>query len=90
MNACDEILHAIAAAGFAPKDFFLTQPPAPDKKDKAAYARWYVRERRRWSIAQRMYRYGLTAHDLALIAPELPAASGADGGVTQARRMNGE
>jgi len=89
MNARDEILHAIAAAAFAPKDFFLTQPPASEK-DKAAYARWHVRERRRWSIAQRKYRYGLTAHDLALIAPELPAASGADGGVTQARRMNGE
>jgi hypothetical protein len=60
----DEIKRLIAASGFVAKDFFLTQPPAPGKKNKPAYATWRARERRRRSIAQRMYRDGLTAHDL--------------------------
>jgi hypothetical protein len=61
----DAINHQAAAAGFKAKDFFLTQPPAPDKKEsKTAYFRWKRREVRRRQIAQRMYRYGLTAHDL--------------------------
>jgi hypothetical protein len=60
----DEIKRLVTATGFAAKDFFLTQPPAPDRKDKAAYATWCARERRRRSIARRMYRHGLTAHDL--------------------------
>jgi hypothetical protein len=86
MNARDEILHAIAAVGFVPKDFFLTQPPTPDKKDAAA---WLVHARAApKSIAQRMYRSGLTAHDLAPTSSELFAANGADGEVTQARRTD--
>jgi hypothetical protein len=60
----DEVKRLITATGFVAKDFFFTQPPAPDKKDKAAYATWRARERRRRPIAQRMYRHGLTAHDL--------------------------
>jgi hypothetical protein len=44
---------------------FLTQPPAPSRKDEETYAAWQERERRRRSIAHRMSLYGLTAHDLA-------------------------
>ena len=58
----NEINRLIKAAGFAAKDFFLTQPPPP--KDKTAYAGWKAREASRRRIAQRMYRYGLSAHDL--------------------------
>jgi hypothetical protein len=60
----DEISRMIAAAGLAPVDFFLTQPPRPAQDDEVAYARWQVRERRRKPIAHRMGLYGLTAHDL--------------------------
>jgi hypothetical protein len=60
-----EIKRLLAAAGLAPKDMFLTQPPAPDKKrDEVAYAAWQERERRRRPIAHRLALYGLTAHDL--------------------------
>jgi hypothetical protein len=69
----DEIKRLLAAAGLVPRDMFLTQPPAPDKKDEAAYARWQARERRRRSIAHRMALYGLTAHDLA---PHRPREGG--------------
>ena len=62
----EEIRRLIKVNGFAPRDFFLTQPPGPDPKDKPARARWQAREQRRRLIVQRMARYGLTAHDLAL------------------------
>jgi hypothetical protein len=66
----------IAAEGFAPKDFFLTQTP-PEKVD--ALARRKTRERRRRPIARRMARWGLTAHDLALVSvPRKPPTATAD------------
>jgi len=58
-----EIKRLMEATGFVAKDFFLTQPPPPDKKDDA-YPRWKAREVSRRRIARRMYRYGLPAHDL--------------------------
>src|SRR5262249_10648520 len=66
----------IAAEGFAPKDFFLTQTP-PEKVD--ALARRKTRERRRRPIARRMARWGLTAHDLTPVSvPRKPPAATAD------------
>jgi hypothetical protein len=67
----------IAAEGFAPKDFFLTQTP-PEKAD--ALARRKTRERRRRPIARRMARWGLTAHDLTPISghPGKPPTATAD------------
>src|SRR5262249_30410628 len=67
----------IAAEGFAPKDFFLTQTP-PEKVD--ALARRKTRERRRRPIARRMARWGLTAHDLTPISghPGKPPTATAD------------
>ena len=47
-----------------PKDFFLTQPPAPDRKDEVAFAQWLERERQLPPIAHAMACYRLTAHDL--------------------------
>jgi hypothetical protein len=61
----EEIRRLIKANGLQPRDFFLTQPPAPDPKDKPARARWQAREQRRKPIAQLLAWYGLTAHDLA-------------------------
>src|SRR5262245_39054145 len=52
----------IAAEGFAPKDFFLTQTP-PEKVDELA--RRKNRERRRRPIARRLARWGLTAPEVA-------------------------
>jgi hypothetical protein len=67
----------IAAEGFAPKDFFLTQAPPPEKVD--ARARWKTRERRRRPIARRMAQWGLTAHDLAPVSvPRKPSTATAD------------
>jgi hypothetical protein len=67
----------IAADGFAPKDFFLTQAPPPEEVD--ALARWKTRERRRRPIARRMARWGLIAHDLAPVSvPRKPPAATAD------------
>jgi hypothetical protein len=63
--AIEKIKRLIEAEGFAPKDFFLKQPPSPDPKDKAAYARWRAREERRKPIARLMARHGFTAHALA-------------------------
>ena len=60
----DDIKQRITKHGFTPKDFFLTQVPAPNKKDRVAYGQWKRREVQRRPIAQRMYRHGLTAHDL--------------------------
>jgi hypothetical protein len=82
-----EIKRLIAAAGFVPKDFFLTQPPTPDKNDEAAYGRWLARERRRRPIARLLYRCGFTAHDLAPENPELRTVDGADG---EKERMSAE
>src|SRR5215510_10157237 len=66
----------IAAEGFAPKDFFLTQTP-PEKVD--ALARRKTRERRRRPIARRMARWGITAHDLAPVSvPRKPPAATVD------------
>jgi hypothetical protein len=73
----EEIRQLINANGFTARDFFLTQPPGPDPKDKPARARWQARERRRNLIVQRMARYGLTVHDLA--PPEMKR--GVDGTV---------
>jgi hypothetical protein len=66
----------IAAEGFAPKDFFLTQAP----KEVDALARWNTRERRRRPIARRMARWGLTAHDLTPVSghPGKPPTAMAD------------
>jgi hypothetical protein len=58
----DEIRRMIKAAGFAAKDFFLTQSPPPEGD---AYAAWKAREVSRRRIAQYMFRHGITAHDLA-------------------------
>jgi hypothetical protein len=68
----------IAAEGFAPKDFFLTQAPPPEKVD--ARARWKTRERRRRPIARRMAQWGLTAHDLTPVSghPGKPPTATAD------------
>jgi hypothetical protein len=68
----------IAAEGFAPKDFFLTQAPPPEEVD--ALARWKTRERRRRPIARRMARWGLTAHDLTPVSghPGKPPTATAD------------
>ena len=68
----------IAAEGFTPKDFFLTQAPPPKEVD--AFARWKTRERRRRPIARRMARWGLTAHDLTPVSghPGKPPAATAD------------
>jgi hypothetical protein len=68
----------IAAEGFAPKDFFLTQAPPPKEVD--ALARCKTRERRRRPIAQRMARWGLTAHDLTPVSgpPGKPPTATAD------------
>jgi len=60
----EEINRLIVASGFTPKDFFLTQPPLPDRTDEAAYTFWKARERSRKTIAKRMALCGLTAHDL--------------------------
>lgn len=60
-----QICELIREAGLVPKDFFYTQPPAPDPKDEAAFTRWLERERQRRPIAHSMACYGLTAHDLA-------------------------
>src|SRR5215831_109718 len=68
----------IAAEGFAPKDFFLTQTPPPEEVD--ALARWKTRERRRRPIARRMARWGLIAHDLTAVSghPGEPPTATAD------------
>jgi hypothetical protein len=68
----------IAAEGFTAKDLFLTQPPPP--KEANALARWKTRERRRRLIAQRMARWGLTAHDLTPVSghPGKPPTATAD------------
>jgi hypothetical protein len=67
----------IAAEGFTPKDFFLTQAPPPKEVD--ALARWKTRERRRRPIARRMARWGIIAHDLAPVSvPRKPLAATAD------------
>jgi hypothetical protein len=71
----EEIKRLIAAAGFVAKDFFLTQPPPPDPKNKSVYAVWRAREQRRRRIAQLLYRCGLTAHDLAPKISELPSTA---------------
>jgi hypothetical protein len=60
----NKIRRLIETAGLTAKDFFLTQPPPPDRKDDA-YPGWKVRERNRRRIARYMSRCGLTAHDLA-------------------------
>jgi hypothetical protein len=60
----DDIKQQIVKHGFTPKDFFLTQVPPPDGKDKVAYGNWKRREACRRPIARHMYRYGFTAHDL--------------------------
>src|SRR5262249_28600522 len=67
-----------APGGFAPKDFFLTQTPPPEKVD--ALARWKTRGRRRRPMARRMARWGLTAHDLAPVSghPGKPPMATAD------------
>jgi hypothetical protein len=71
------ISRRIAAEGFSPKDFFLTQPPSPEEAN--ALARWKTRERRRRSIVWRMAQWGLTAHDLAPASvPRKPPAATAD------------
>jgi hypothetical protein len=67
----------IAAEGFTPKDFFLTQAPPPKEVD--ALARWKTRERRRRPIARRMALCGLTAQDLAPVSvPRKPPTATAD------------
>jgi hypothetical protein len=67
----------IAAEGFAPKDFFLTQAPPPE--ETSALARWRTRERRRRSIGWRMAQWGLTAHDLTPVSvPRKPPTATAD------------
>jgi hypothetical protein len=80
----EEIKRLIARAGLEPRDFFFTQPPAPEEKDKAAYRRWLDHDHRRWPIAQRMYRHGLTAHDLAPASPPAAARSPRSSGADQA------
>jgi hypothetical protein len=70
----NQINALIAAEGFAPKDFLLTQLPPPYYKNKAAYAKWRARELRRRPIAQRMALWGLTAHDLS-VARKPPTAT---------------
>jgi len=62
-----EIKRRIELSGFELRDFLLTARPLRD---------WY-REQQRRAIAQLMYRYGLTAHDLN----ELPSDVGAVGGM---------
>jgi hypothetical protein len=75
---CIELINRrIAAEGFAPKDFFLTQAPPPEEAH--ALARRKSRERRRRAIAWRMARWGLTAHDLAPVSvPRKPPTATAD------------
>jgi hypothetical protein len=72
------INRCIAAEGFAPKDFFLTQAPPPE--ETSALARWRTRERRRRSIGWRMAQWGLTAHDLTPVSghPGKPPTATAD------------
>jgi hypothetical protein len=68
----DKIRRLISVAGLTPKDFFLTQPPPPNRKDEA-YPGWKVRERNRRRIARHMSRCGISAHDLAPHAPTATA-----------------
>jgi hypothetical protein len=76
----DKIRRLIEAVGLKAKDFFLTQPPPPNRKD-SAYPGWKAREGSRRRIARYMSLHGISAHDLAphaqTAAPQLdmfPAA----------------
>src|SRR6266436_3256941 len=60
----DKIRRLFSVAGLTPKDFFLTQPPPPNRKDDA-YPGWKAREGTRRRIARYMSRCGISAHDLA-------------------------
>jgi hypothetical protein len=60
----EKIKRMIEAAGLKPKDFFLTQPPPPNRKD-GAYPGWKAREGTRRRIARYMSRCEISAHDLA-------------------------
>jgi hypothetical protein len=82
----DQINALIAAEGFTPKDFFLTQLPPPHYKNKAAYAKWRARELRRRPIAQRMALWGLTAHDLS-VARKPPTATAEEVSLTATERQ---
>jgi hypothetical protein len=60
-----EITRWIARERFHPRDFFYTQPPSPHPiEEPELFCLWKKREQRRKPIAQQMYLYGLTAHDL--------------------------
>jgi hypothetical protein len=66
-----KIKRMIEAVGLKAKDFCLTQPPPPGRKDDA-YPGWKAREGNRRRIARYMSLHGISAHDLAPAAQTAP------------------